>query len=277
MMYALSTYYIDVGSLFGVSGVIRVLFKIMIYFLYLSLFLYGSIASIKKYEDQITLLFLWVVVPIVVSFALSYYRGPMTTVRNMIFILPMYLIVISRGITSISQSIIRLTDRLTSKPTLINQIENKQLIIGLILIMLFTSISIASIEQGYARQKQDWKGTADYLTTHVKEGELIVTFRESHLAFYYKGDAEIISLSKNLTRVNIVVNTASGNYTKIWFVSSPHSGVNKELLNWLNSNCRLEKKGSLGWEEHLELGAIYSYSIVKEYSVNNVSTQQGSI
>ena len=263
------------GGLLDASGILKKLVIFMIGFLYMGVFLYGTIASIKEYEDQIILLFLWVAIPVVVSFALSYCRGPMTTPRNMIFILPMYLIVISKGITSISQSISQLADRLISKTNSINQIKNKQLIICLIVIILFASISITAIDQGYKRQKSDWRGTADYLTTHVKDGELIVIFGDvaSHLAFYYVGDAEIISIPKNITNVNIV-NTASGNYTKIWFVSSPHSAVNKELLNWLNSNCRLEREGSPGREKQ---GAIYSYSIVKAYIMNNVFTPQESI
>lgn len=266
-----------IGGSLHASGIIGKLVLFMSAFLYMGIFIYGVLASIKKYEDQIILLSLWMMIPVVV-FVLSYYRGPMTTTRNMLFILPVYLIVISRGITGISQSTIQLTDRLTNKIISINRIKNKQLIISLIIIILFASISIASIEQGYTKQKQDWSGTSDYLTTHVKEEDLIVTFKDrtSHLAFYYGGDAEIISLPKNITSVNIV-NTAPGNCTKIWFVSSPHTGVNKEVLNWLNSNCKLERKGSSGKEECLELGAIYSYSIVKGHSLNNVSTPQEGI
>ena len=258
--------------LFDVGGLKATLFIFAI-------FLYGIISSVKKYEDQTILLFLWVSVPIVVSFALSYYRGPMTTDRNMIFILPVYLIAISKGITNISQSIVQLTDRLISKTSSINRVKSKQLTIIFLVILLLASISIAAIEQGYTRPKQDWwRGTADYLTTHVKEGELIVIFQDKfmedltscrnapapHLAFYYEGDAEIIALPKNITSVNIV-NTVPGNYTKIWFVSSPLLGVNSELLNWLNSNCRLERKGFGSWVDvelefsFLERGAIYSY------------------
>lgn len=282
---ALSVFY-GGYALLNTSGIIINLVIFMIGFLYVSIFLYGILASIKikKYEDQIILLFLWMTVPVVVSFVISYYRGPITTYRNMIFILPMYLMVISRGITSISQPIILLTDRLTSKTTIINQIKNKQLIISLIVIILFTCISITAIENGYEKQKEDWRGTTDYLTTHVKEAELIVIFDDSAsgLAFYYKGDAKIIPLPKNITSVNIV-NTASSNYTKMWFVSSPCSGVNNELLNWLNSNCKLEREGSPGRRrisrsgESLERGAIYSYSTVREYTLNNVSTPQESI
>ncbi len=246
-------------DLFGAGSVMKKLVIFMIGFWYIGIFLCGIITSIKKYEDSIILLFLWVAVPVAVSFVLTYCRGPMTIDRTMIFILPVYIIVVSKGITSIVQPIVQLTDELTSKVNIVNRI-NKELMISFIIIILFTSVSIIATTQGYERPKEDWAGTADYLTIHVKERELIVTSGSaSHLSFYYKGDAEITSVPKNITSINIV-NTASGNYTKIWFVSCPHSGVNDELLNWLNSNCILERKGSPGGGDYLEPEAIYSYS-----------------
>ena len=78
-----------------------------------------------------------------------------------------------------------------------------------------------TITQGYARPKEDWAGTADYFTTHVKKRDLIVTSGSaSQPSFYYERGAEIISIPENITGVNIV-NIALGNYVNIWFVSSP--------------------------------------------------------
>ena len=223
--------------------------------LYISLFLCGIVASVKSYRNQTVLLFFWVMVPVVFLFFLSYYHiGPLTAVRYLIFILPIYLIVISRGIISISQSISQSTNRLNSKLAQTRiQINDTQLFIIFIIILLLTNINIAAVKIGYGTQKEDWEGTANYLNTYTKKDDLIVLFRDpaSVLAFYYGGDAKIISLPKEITSLD-VVNTTYSNYTKIWFVSSPHSGVNNELLNWLSSNCKVEKNCREGY------GSIFS-------------------
>lgn len=92
------------GSPFGYSEVA----------LYLSMFflLCGCVLYMKNYKEKSTLLLLWIIVPIILLFWAStipfiirnspVYAEP----RYLIFVLPVYLLLISRGITGIAETVV---------------------------------------------------------------------------------------------------------------------------------------------------------------------------
>lgn len=249
------------------------LLRLSLLLLFMLTFFCGTLAGRKGYEEQNALVLIWVMVPVVFSFILSYYMGPMTTTRNMIFILPVFLLGISKGITVMAGSINSLPDDRFGRTSGDRLMKNRHTAVVLIILLVFAGIGTASIFQGYERQKEDWRGTSEYLSAHVRGGELVVTFQDltNHLGFYYTGDdVDLVVLTKD-TPGSEFLRVALEGYDKIWFVSSPYSGVDEELLDWLDSNCVLERAGvQEGSGGQLEKGAIYSME--GEYRPDNRSS-----
>ncbi len=234
------------------------LLEILLYLLFLIPFTFGIIVFNKKYKDQISLLFLWILMPVVASFFLTYFRGPMTTTRNMIFILPPFIILISRGLINISNLISKLINGLNSRSYMQGVVRNQSLIIIFMLMVVFFIVNVGSVVYGYSVPKGDMRGTADYLTENVDSDNLIVTFGDStnHLGYYYDGkNVEIISYNRRIPSVDFI-NFALCHYEKIWFVSSPQTGTDIDILEWLDSNCKLERSAT-GLGNGRE-GAIYT-------------------
>lgn len=216
---------------------------------YLGLFVYGLWHIFKtEYRDQIILLALWTIVPIMLSFILTYTRGPMTTERNLIFVLPLFLLLISKGIISIGYSI---NQRLQS---IFKYRFNKDtIVVLLVMLMLSISLSNATIDNLYNFQNKGDKDTGAYLTTHVKSDELVVAFGHtvSDIDYYYKGHGDIVLVEKNVMAIESLLNDVSTkNYDTIWFVysdidSGMYRGFNNDLSIWLDANCDLQKDGEL--------------------------------
>ena len=216
---------------------------------YLGLFVYGLWHIFKtEHRDQITLLALWTIVPIILSFVLTYTRGPMTTERNLIFVLPIFLLLISKGITSIGYSI---NQRLQS--IFRSRFNKDAIVVLLVMLILIISLNNATIDNLYNFQNKGDKDTGAYLTTHVKNDELIVAFGHtvSDIDYYYKGHGDIVLVEKNVMAIETLLNdTSTDNYNTIWFVysdidSGMYRGFNSDLSIWLDANCNLQKDGEL--------------------------------
>jgi len=272
----LSIYSLDVKCLLGISDITGSIIITGIYILFLILFIFGIIKFTERDIDQTILLFLWVFLPVVVSFIVSYYQdGPITTTKNMIFILPAFLMLISKGLINISIWINYIIETQNHRIIKKNNTTNSKCVICLTLLVIVVILNIAAIGQGYTIQKQDMKGIGNYLSTNIRSGDVIVTFRDStnHLKFYYTGDdVDIIVLQEKIPD-NEFFDYMTSNYKKIWFVSSPYIGVNPEILEWLNSKCTLERE-SYSFDSRM-LGAIYSIEV--EYAVNNRSLNKTDV
>ncbi len=258
--------------------------------IYTGLFACGLSYIFKnKHKNQMILLAFWVLIPILISFIITYIKGPMTTYRNLIFILPIFLILISIGIVNIGFSISKKFQSV-SRYNL-----NNNTIIALILILIaiftFTNTNIYNL---YDFQNKGDKDTGIYLTTHVKSNELIVIFEPpiSEFEYYYKGSSDIVSIEKNVHSVHTLLNNISDmNYDKIWFVHIDYS-TNKgfdNLSTWLDTHCEPNKDGTsqnvfklsdidkkiqkwmnIEYQTKIRRPAIYTFDI------NNVSTKNQS-
>lgn len=85
-----------------------------------SIVIVGIQDSSKSYSNETILLILWYLLPILIIFILSYVRGPMTTSRNMIFIIPAFTILFAKGICDLGNKCKRIVLRFsgTTKYTL---------------------------------------------------------------------------------------------------------------------------------------------------------------
>lgn len=76
-----------------------------VFYMFLLFFLFGIIFSIRRFKESIILLLLWVTLPIILLRLLSTYFEFRLGARYLIYVLPIYLILVSRGIVSITETI----------------------------------------------------------------------------------------------------------------------------------------------------------------------------
>lgn len=241
-------------------------------------FLIGTIMIIKdKNFKQLSVIFAFTF-PLVFAYCLTAYRGPMATARNFIYILPFFLIIISKGIIGSIDSIEHLLSKIDGN---IKQIVLIGIIISLLASIFYLNILV--IDKLTYQGKQDWRGAADYLYNETSTDDLILLVRDPPeiLAFYYKGPAKIATYPKNdkkfkdafeqgieypcltplttteayqgggeycwhLSRLSsdidsrIAHNFNVHEYRTVWILS-PHSGFGDKINSWLQEHCIKEK------------------------------------
>ncbi len=248
---------------------------------YTGFFAYGLSHIFKnEHKNQMILLAFWVLIPILISFIITYLKGPMTTYRNLIFILPIFLIIISKGIMNISFSINKKIQSVGRY-----NLNKNTIIIFILILILSTTLTSTNVYNLYDFQNKGDKDTGIYLTTHVKSNEPILVFgqQNSEFEYYYKGSSDIAYIEKNVQSVHTLLDNISDmNYDKIWFVYVDYS-TNKEfndLSIWLDTYCELNKDGksqdlfklsnidekvqkimNIEYQTKIQRPAIYTYDI----------------
>ncbi|SDF58555.1 Dolichyl-phosphate-mannose-protein mannosyltransferase [Methanolobus vulcani] len=207
------------------------------YYLFLLFFLIGSIFMIKNIDqrDQSLLLGLLFILPFVASFILAG-KMPFSS-RYLLFILPVYFIVISRGITGVADFLFKL-DTGSSKRNETN-VMNLSFVVFVLFILLVLSFS--SMSMYYSNpQKNDWRSTVDYLNEVSSPGDVIVFlpgYMTQPFKYYYDSDDRIIESASNS---EALININSKYDSKIWYVITwDISAANPEgdALAWLNENA----------------------------------------
>jgi len=234
------------SSLSNLCG--RVMASSFLYF-FLLFFLLGIFASIGKYRELTVFLLLWIFLPTMIVLILTLNFGsPITSAKYMIFILPGYLIVISRGISSIDASLIRCYCKIRYSFTSIPLVERKKgaiLAIAMATILAFAGISVFPLQQYYkSGSPENWKAAADYLVTNARPDDIIVVeprwIMECLLYYYEKNSSMAGPMNKITTSMDYFEDfkDVSSKYDKVWFVfSPPHTKyVNPKILDWMQRN-----------------------------------------
>ena len=184
------------------------------------------------------MLLVWLVLPVGLLFLVTWIHGPSTTTRNLIFILPAFLMITANGIVKFSAYItMRITEK--SRMKMPNRIAKNFILIGVLVIFLLSSINPIVLQ--FSKEKADWRGTGQFLDGHVKDGDLIVLIRDpaDYLRFYYTGTVKVISIPDNYYWFSGI----PMNYSKIWIVPSPDFGIHDQLLKkWITDNCKAENE-----------------------------------
>jgi hypothetical protein len=215
--------------------------------LVLPFFLVGLIASIKSRSRSTVLVALWVLLPIAIAFVLSFAfgSGAYVTTRQMMFILPGYLLGVSKGISS---SVSYLLDR--SSHATPNLSEKKGIAVSFLLaIVLFGSISAESLNRYYGENNRDWRSAAEYLRANIKPGELVIVTNTydsvTCFSYYYREGGN------NMTTVfppaeKLLSGNLSSIDSGIWFITpdpptvssnrTENSDYYENLKNWVIKN-----------------------------------------
>ena len=231
--------------------------------------------AIYKYDNpnKLLLLVMWIGVPLILSFMLTLTRGEMTTSRNMIFLLPVYLILVAIGIIALSEFIEQeLISKISSKAESIisskrslnifsymamgiivvtgfieekikpNMYKGTVLVVLLMAVVAFSTTGMYSL---YFIQNKGERDTSEYLLEITDKNDLIVIFGHtvSDVEYYYKGEADIVYIPKTYEAMQTLMsNSSTKNYTNVYVTygvidSGMRRGLNNPLTMWLNNNC----------------------------------------
>lgn len=131
---------------------------------------------------QLLLVVLWVVPPfLVIPFvSSSTYFGP----RHLIFMLPIYLIFVARGISAIAHFVGGLIGQLTKAKSFPWEPVTLVLLAG-----IFGWMSMRPVQVYYAKEKQDWKSAVAFLYERIGAEDIIIqmlVWPQEALGYYWK-------------------------------------------------------------------------------------------
>ncbi|MCL7411687.1 MAG: glycosyltransferase family 39 protein [Methanosarcinaceae archaeon] len=203
--------------------------------IFILIFVIGLIAAALRQKEQFTFLGIFLVIPLTASYILA---GSMPfSPRYLLFLLPVYLILVSRGITAIA-GFFYLSKGSSSKDT-VKKRHNAMILV----VLLFALISLPLITGYYnSIQKNDWRVTSEYLQTVTQPGDAIVTlpgYMSQPLVYYYDNSSdETMLVSSSYT--NDGLSDTVKNYNRVWFfVTWDISAANPDgsALQWLQNNA----------------------------------------
>lgn len=184
------------------------------------IFLYGLYNSYIDNKEAFWLSAIWIFMPILISFLLAFKIN--IDVRYFIFILPIYLAVISRGFIVI---------------------RRKRAAFFITVFLIFCIFNSCLLYENYDKPKEDWRSVGSMIKDSSSPGDCIISIPggilEPCLSYYDINSSMIIDVypedeADSRTEVQrILLKTR-----RSWIPYSDHIGDTKNiLLNWLNLNC----------------------------------------
>jgi 4-amino-4-deoxy-L-arabinose transferase-like glycosyltransferase len=203
-------------------------------FVYLALFTIGIFASIAYNRKQALLIGLWFILPIIVSYYLAAVM-PFQP-RYLIFLLPAFLILVSRGITALG-SILFSKNTHTAKYS----VGTKR---NLLLVILST---VGYINSYYSTpNKNDWRAVSSYLGEISNPGDVIVPlpgYMAGPLQHYYDNSSDntyVEGVGYSSDELDAVLLKTSPNKV-IFVLTGDINAANPEgtVVNWLQENTNM--------------------------------------
>ncbi len=152
-------------------------------FLWAALFVLGLASRDWK---QTTLIALWIGVPFAFLAVAGAEHGVAS--RYVLFILPLYLLTIAQGVTSVGQFLMR---------PLHSAVRTRKWLLPAICAVTVTAlvtVNLARLAHYYARPKRDWRGAAEYLTAESSPGDVVLYPGEG--SYNIVGDTLLIYLRR---------------------------------------------------------------------------------
>ena len=217
--------------------------------IFLIFLLLGLITSIKKYTDQTILLLIWIFLPAIIIYFLSVsLNSALIDAKYLIFIVPGYLLCISKGISSISSNILKYYYKFIYGLSSIPLLEKRRLLISYsiiaIILVAFVGATIIPLQEHYKLPGEDWKTTAMFLENNSMPGDAIVikpSYLEECLDYYYEKNPSSVVFMKNITTSQEGTIRPFRDFSdlvskseRVWIVSSPRhmQDYDSNILNW---------------------------------------------
>jgi len=185
--------------------------------LFLLPLLYGTYACWKTDKEKYLLLGLWVLLPVVAVFLLSFKM--ILGFKYIIFTFPVFLLLVSKGLTSIKNVSI----------------------LALLLLLMLGSAGVRLADY-YGSEKQDWRSAATFVDANVRTDMVVVQPHWARKYFWFYSNLNQTQI-KGITEENGLPSKTievSSNNTRVWVVYSDENkmfDVNERIVDWLDKNC----------------------------------------
>jgi uncharacterized membrane protein/tetratricopeptide (TPR) repeat protein len=150
--------------------------------LFVAFFVLGLVSISRQ---QTMLIASWIVLPFLFTLAASTIHS--FDARYALYVLPMYLLVIAKGVGTMAQAVQRWAKGTNGQVAWPLRLTTALTLLALVL------PEIGTTRDNYLRQKEDWRGAGEYLRQHVKPGEVIIADGQG-----YHGGADAGRVAKGL-------------------------------------------------------------------------------
>lgn len=224
--------------------------------LYMAAFLWGLINAIRKQWRQGLLILLWTVGPFAMVFLLrpKHWFAP----KYVIFILPLYLMTLSLGLTYLARSIARALGHWNGLGVRRSLLELSLAA----LLTIYTLMSISGLDETYAPQKGvRWREIGQFLTSNMQPDDAVISFPYNltmpiqDLMAYYSPTAEEIDFfayNPTLEEADVPVvgsqrqmQVILGDHRRVWIVIYRRSDnqlaiMHDDVIEWLSPQPYVE-------------------------------------
>ena len=121
--------------------------------------------ALRSRWKELFLVCLWLVPPFMIIALLGGVRKLPS--RYLIYILPLYLILMAEGAIGLFQLTYGFVERRGS-------FEKRSLVGSTLIALIFGGLSIVPVREYYSWEKEDWRGAVSYLVDHMETGDLIL-------------------------------------------------------------------------------------------------------
>ncbi len=193
----------------------------MLSFPFLFFVLFGFLPSIKKRQEEVVLLAMWIIIPTFLFFLIAFKLTIWP--RYFIFILPIFLIVVSKGVSEIK--------------------SNQLLVIILVGIAVMNGYYINNY---YNVGKPEWRAASNYLKVNFQKSDIVIVepdWDRTALTNYGIKDGDILGV-RGIEPI-IKIRDIAEDYDRVWIVLCDyyeHPPPQKEVQLWTERNCNKEKK-----------------------------------
>ena len=137
--------------------------------IFLVLILVGFLASLRNQRTQVSLVTLWMVVPFITLFTLPLQHRFYS--RYLVFLLPLCLMVIARGLTACDDLVAWTWERIRGE-----KYTSYPLCLAAGLLVL-SAVTLPSLQGYYAEIVSDWRSAAVFVGNSISPGEIIIVTR----------------------------------------------------------------------------------------------------
>lgn len=204
---------------------------------FILLFMIGLLVAAVRQKEQCAYLGLYLFIPLVVSYILA--ASMPFSPRYLLFLLPAYLILVSRGITGIASWFS------PSKKIKVSSVNNgTRNMIMLSFVLLLFILTVPLLSQYYtSAQKEDWRSTAVYLSGLTQDGDAVVPvprYMYQPLAYYYSNSTDNTILNIKYDYNAQSLSTLNEQYERCWFLVTwdiAAANPDGDVINWLKTNA----------------------------------------
>lgn len=205
----------------------------------------------KQGKEQISLLGLWLFLPILITLLISRFLFPIYLHRALIYVSPAFYIITAFGIYKFKRNV------------------------GFVLLIIFIGLSIAALRNHYKNiissnisyrigiiSRKEYKASSAYVENNFKEGDIIVHTSNSTIPsfWFYTGQKEIDRNLGFIDNITTLQNYIKG-YKRVWLVYSEWNietlyknpnRIENKIKKWLDHNLiLLDSKKFTGIEIYL--------------------------